>query len=384
MKSKDNIFESISEKIVSAQTRSPKSFLIIFAIITLLLIPGIFNLVGNVEPSLEKVLPSDIEEVKTMNDMRSQFSADMMYVIVYADTPVYDVRNPEFVKYVDLLSSKFEDREYIVQVSDIADIVKQSNNQVIPNTKQEIQNLLNLNPMTFQFVNSDYSFSVIRIKSDTGANAQTISKVVSEIEEDIANIEVYNPGSYTQITGFNAIDKATFEIIMSDFASITLVSMLFISIVVFFTFKSLSKGMLPMVVVMNALVWTMGVAGYMNLTITVVSMVAAAMIMGLGIDFGIHVVHSYFDNRKNHSRKDALKETMKELLRAMVGASLTTIAGFLALLFGVLPAMKTLGIILGIGIFNTLLGAVFLLPVIVYMYDKKSVSNNKNKLKSKN
>ena len=42
-----------------------------------------------------------------------------------------------------------------------------------------------------------------------------------------------------------------------------------------------------MVVVVNALIATMGISGYLNLTITVVSMVSVAMIMGLGIDFGI-------------------------------------------------------------------------------------------------
>ena len=62
---------------------------------------------------------------------------------------------------------------------------------------------------------------------------------------------------------------------------------------------------------------------------------------------------------------------MRELLRAMIGASLTTMAGFLALLFGVLPAMKTLGVVLALGIMNTMLAAVFLLPVIVYLYDKE-------------
>ena len=63
----------------------------------------------------------------------------------------------------------------------------------------------------------------------------------------------------------------------------------------------------------------------------------------------------------------------------MIGASLTTMAGFLALLFGVLPAMKTLGIILAIGIFTTLIGAIFLLPVIIYLYD---VSQSKKKMQT--
>lgn len=168
---------------------------------------------------------------------------------------------------------------------------------------------------------------------------------------------------------------------MSDFAFITMVSMALVMIVVFVTFRSIVKGFLPMIVVMTALLWTMGIVGYLGLTITVVSMVSAAMIMGLGIDFGIHVVHSFFHLKEKYgdrkgTRERALKETMQELLRAMVGASFTTISGFLALLFGVLPAMKTLGIILALGIFTTLIGAVFLLPVIVYLYDRASSNSN--------
>jgi len=73
---------------------------------------------------------------------------------------------------------------------------------------------------------------------------------------------------------------------------------------------------------------------------------------------------------------------MSELLRAMVGASLTTIAGFLALLFGVLPAMKNLGIILALGILTTLVSAIFMLPVLVYLYDtrrKNTLQNEKTR-----
>ncbi len=67
------MIEKIADKITAAQLKSPKMFIAVFIIITLLLVPGIFKLVDNVEPSLEKVLPQDIEEVKTMNDMREQF-----------------------------------------------------------------------------------------------------------------------------------------------------------------------------------------------------------------------------------------------------------------------------------------------------------------------
>lgn len=364
--------EKIAEKITDFQVKKPSLFLMIFGIITLMLIPGIFNLVSNVEPSLEKVLPQDIEEVKAMNDMRSQFGADMMYLIVYSAPPIFDSRDPAIVKYINVLSEKIKSRENVLEVNAISDIVKDGNDGIIPDSLQETKQIISQNMMSNQYLNDDYSFSVIRIRTDTGASASVIKEVVESINGDIESVEAINPGSRIELTGFNAIDKATFEVIMNDFAFITVVSMIFVLSVVFITFKSAAKGFLPMVVVMVALLWTMGIVGYLGLTITVVSMVAAAMIMGLGIDFGIHLVHSFSENRKRSSRNDALKETLRELLRAMVGASLTTISGFLALLFGLLPAMKNLGIILAIGIFTTLIGAVLLLPVLLFYYDKRN------------
>ncbi|MFW5746510.1 MAG: efflux RND transporter permease subunit [Nanoarchaeota archaeon] len=366
--------EKIARWIVGNQIRRPLLFLAAFAVITLLLVPGIFQLVSHVEPSLEKVLPQDIRQVRTMNEMRTQFGADMMYLLVYADPPVTDIRNPQFLSYVDSLGQKIRTREHVEDVQSVVDRIRLQH-QNIPGSLAQTEDILARDPFAAQFISEDYSFTVIRVRSDTGASAELVTKVIEGIEADIASLEPVNPGARVQITGFNAIDKATFEVIMSDFLRITIISMLLVGIVVFATFRSLRKGMLPMVVVMTALLWTMGIVGYLGLTITVVSMVAAAMIMGLGIDFGIHVVHSYYHLRQEgKGSKSAMKDTMQELLRAMMGASFTTISGFLALLFGILPAMKNLGIILAIGIFTTLLGAVFLLPVIVVLTDRQKTT----------
>ncbi len=365
------MLDEFAEKITKAQTKKPLAFIAVFIIISLMLAPGITRLVGNVEPSLEKVLPQDIIEIKTMNNMRTMFSADMTYIIIHAEHPVDDVRDPKLLKYLDAVEQKLRTRDYIFEVTSIADLIKEQNNNVIPESIYETKKLLRQNPMTPLFTDHSYSFAVVSIRTDTGASAKAINSVISSIEEDLKSLEGMNPGSRAEITGFNAIDKATFEVIMSDFAYITMIAMALVAVVVFITFKSFVKGMLPMAVVMISLIWTMGIIGYLGLTITVVTMVAAAMIMGLGIDFGIHVVHNYYSFRKKHSAAYSITETMKELLRAMLGASLTTIAGFLALLFGMLPAMKILGIVLAIGILTTLIGAVFLLPAIVYLYDTK-------------
>jgi len=370
------VFNKVAKKIVDAQIKYPKKFIWTFLILNLLLIPGIFNLVHNVEPSLEKVLPQSVDEIKNMNYMRSQFGADMIYLVAYAnDGVVNDVRDLGYLRYIDILDQKIQDNSdlNIIQVNSIASIVKNLNGGNLPLTYTESKNLFKkYSDILSDYHNADYSLSMISIQTNTGSSAELVANTINKIKDDIALTQKYNPGVNIKLTGFGAIDKATFSVIMSDFLVITMISMLFVAIIVFIAFKSLVKGMLPMTIVVNALIWTMGMVGYLNLTLTVVSMVAAAMIMGLGISFGIHEVFGYYEKKKKLSSKKALEEVMSELLRALLGASLTTIAGFLALLAGVLPAMKILGIILALGILNTLIGAIFLLPVVIYLYDVKS------------
>ena len=372
-------FNKIAKKIVDSQIRYPKKYIWAFIIINLILIPGIFNLVSNVEPSLEKVLPQSVDEIKNMNYMRSQFGADMIYLVAYAnDGIVSDIRDPEYLRYIDILSQKIQDDVdlNVIQVNSVSSIIKNLNGGRLPLTYTESKNIFRTySNILSEYHNADYSFTMISIQTNTGANAQQVANTINKIKDDIRLIQEYNPGVIIKLTGFGAIDKATFSVIMSDFLVITFISMLFVAIIVFITFKSLAKGLLPMIIVVNALIWTMGQVGYLNLTLTVVSMVAAAMIMGLGISFGIHEVFGYYEMKKRLGPKKALEEVMSELLRALLGASLTTIAGFLALLAGVLPAMKILGIILALGILNTLIGAIFLLPVVIYLYDVKTSKN---------
>jgi len=172
------MIEEFAEKVVKAQMRKPFMFLILFAVITALLVPGIFRLVSHVEPSLEKVLPETIDEIETMNDMRAQFGADMMYLLVFARSPVEDVREPDLLKYVDILSQELRTRETILEVTNAADLVKLQNNGIIPESLPETRELLSKSPMSSNYLDDDYSFTVIRIRTDTGASASVIRQTV--------------------------------------------------------------------------------------------------------------------------------------------------------------------------------------------------------------
>src|SRR3989338_5016292 len=320
------MLEETAEKIVKLQVKYPKIVLLIIAFITILLIPGILKV--KIEPSLEKVLPDDLPVIKTMNDMRNQFGADMVYIII---EPEYasDIREPEIIKYLDVLQSKLAKSENILEVTSLATIVKESDGFIpdskqeinpslsltivakesdgfIPDSKQEIKNILDADPRTYKFANSDYSLTFLQLRTDTGANAKLIGRLKDDIKDDIASIDELNPGVEAHVTGFNIIDKATFDIMISDFAFETPLAFALIGIVVFIVFRSLLKGFIPMVVVMISMMWTTGLIGYFGIVLSSTNIVAAAMIMGLGIDFGIHILYRFYELKAKNSRENAL------------------------------------------------------------------------------
>ena len=358
------MIDVIAKRIGEFQIKHTKKMFIVFLVLTLLILPGIIFLPGNVEPSLEKVMPSFIEELSVINHMRTQFGSDITYIILRANAPLFDVRSKASLEYINTLQQAFNKRELLVSSESISNYY--SSDTFPPSAVQNSD-----------LIGPNFDFTIIKVVTDTGSDAQKIKLLLDGLNTDIDNLESVNPGFSFLITGFNVIDRLIFNVIMSDFLVITFVSMSLIAVIQFLFFRDFKKVALSMSVMFFAVIWTMGVVGYLGLTITVVSMVSIAMLMGLGIDFSVHFMHSFYDNLSANSLSKSIVLTQKELFRAVLGAASTTIAGFLALLFGVLPAMKVLAIILSIGIFFTLLGAIGFLPLLLIFSSSKVIKNVK-------
>jgi predicted RND superfamily exporter protein len=356
-------------KLGKLQGNHPWFFIILAIVITIATIPGIPILLNNVEPSLEKVLPQDIEEVKVMNDMRSQYGADMLYLVLLTDEDLYSYEN---MKYIDALTQSLRTQDNIVEVSSITDILKERNKGVIPTSSNEIRKILESDNRAYEFSNKDRTLTLIQIKSDTGASAKTVKKVLDDIKFTQEILEADNPGFQIKLTGFNAIDQATFKVIISDFIKITLISFVLMIIFLLIHYKlSIKKTIYSLVIMIFSLIWALGVTGYIGIKLNVVTMVSAAMIIALGSSYGINSVYHFYDDfLLQYSKKEAIAKFQEFLIIGLIGSAFAEIAGFLALLFGLMPSMQDLGIILAIGIFFALFVSVVILPVFFYIMER--------------
>lgn len=348
------MIENLAAKLVEHQIEHPYKILGFLLLLTLLILPGALQM--EVKPSTEAVLPQDDPVVESLDTLRSKFYGDTTYMVFEAE----DVRNQELLESMQDMENRIESLENVHSVQSPASMLQRRYDR-IPSDKNLLEN--------FDYrktVSDDYSSAVMSIRVDTQANPDEIRKLDSALEQQI---QLHGPDAEVTLTGYNIIDLATFQVIINDFIRITAVAFLAVLSVLYATFRNIRRIWLPVSVVMFSLVWMIGLGGWLGADMTIISMVSAAMIMGLGIDFGIHVTKKYY---ALDSGLDALGRTMVELSRGLLGASLTTSVGFLALLFANLTGMHSLGIFLFTGIISAYIGAVVLLPTLIVLLEQGS------------
>jgi len=347
------IIEELASKLVDYQIENPYRVLVIIGILTLMVLPGALNL--EVKPSTEAILPADDPTVESLDTLRAKFSGDTTYIVFEANN---DVRNTELLEDIHRIENRIQTAENVYSTESPASIAVKRYGY-IPDEER-------LEELNYQSMVSDsYRTAVVAVRSDTQASSEEIRKLYDDIH---LAVQSESPPANYYLTGYNMIDLATFQVIISDFTMITGVSFGAVLLVLYGVFRDFKRMMFPIVPVMFGLVWMLGLGGYFGADLTIISMVSAAMIMGLGIDFGIHVTKKYFNTKRG---AEGISETMVELSRGLLGGSTTTGVGFLALLAANLTGMHSLGIFLFTGIVSAYIGSVFLLPTLIILSDGK-------------
>jgi predicted RND superfamily exporter protein len=343
----------MAERLVEAQVESPYRILMILGLLTALVIPGMMNL--EIKPSTEAILPEDDPTVESLDSLRAKYYGDTTYIVFESDR---DVRNTELLKEVHRIENRVKRFENVRSTHSPASMLNSKFGH-IPEDREQLENF-----EYREMISENHKTLIIAVRSDTQANSAEIQKLYDNIH---TIVQAETTEDY-YLTGYNMIDLATFQVIISDFITITGISFAAVMTVLYAVFRDIKRMMFPVVPVMFGLIWMLGLGGYLGANLTIISMVSAAMIMGLGIDFGIHVTKKYFNTKRG---AEGLSETMTELSRGLLGGSTTTGVGFLALLAANLTGMHALGIFLFAGIISAYIGAVFLLPTLIILIDGK-------------
>ncbi len=131
-------------------------------------------------------------------------------------------------------------------------------------------------------------------------------------------------------------------------------------------FRSLRAVMLVFVPLIISLVWGYGFAGFVFGRLNILTGFMGAILLGLGIDHGIHYLSRYFDETtKGHSESDSVVNTFGQTGRAVMVSATTTVATFLAVGLSEFRAFKEFGIITAFGISAAVIAYAVIMPALI-------------------
>ena len=189
-----------------------------------------------------------------------------------------------------------------------------------------------------------------------------------------SHIQIHHTGGYPIAVNDEALTRL--DIKVTVITSFVCVLLLF-----FIAFRTPGMLLLVSLPLLASLIWTIGFAGLIIQNINILTGLFACVLIGLGIDFAIHMVNRFFDPQMiQETVPTRLAYTFKEAGMGILMGGITTAMAFFAVGFSEFQGFKQLGLLTGVGILFSLGAMLLVLPSILVWVSFKGWYNQKIQL----
>lgn len=319
-----------------------KHRILILIVVLVLMIPSVLGMAGTrINYDMLDYLPEDMETVIGQNELLEDFGKGAFSFIIVEDMPA---------KEVAALKEKIEQVDHVETVlwyDSIADLSIPM--ELLPD---KIYNEFNTENAT-----------MMAVFFDTSTSSDITMDAIREIRQ-IAGKQCFVSGMSALVTDLKDLCEKEEPIYVGIAVLLACVAMLVFldSWLVPFVFLA-SIGM--MILLNLGTNYFMGEISYITKALSAVLQLAVTM------DYSIFLWHSYNEQRTRcDDNKAAMAVAIKETLASVVGSSITTVAGFIALCFMSFTMGRDLGIVMAKGVLLGVLGCVTVLPALILVFDK--------------
>ena len=201
-----------------------------------------------------------------------------------------------------------------------------------------------------------------------------VTELIEETERTVTTAGFV--GVETVVTGVPAFMSQIEDMMTKNMSIMFIVSiflMLFILAVIFSVRGFFAWRWLALGVVGVGIVYTFGATGLLSLPITMVSMSAFPILVGLGVDYSIQLHNRYDEEtRRGKPLADALKASLTHVGPSIGIALIAVCLSFIAMFFSPVPMIKDFGLMLLIGAICCYLAAMFIPLAILYWRDRRA------------
>ncbi len=314
---------------------------VILGLAFLLLIPAIIGMKATrINYDILVYLPEDIETIQGEKILSEDFNMGAFSMVVVEDMKTKDIEK---------LEDKIKEIDNVEKVMGIADIVGTSIPiQMIPD---EIKDKIYKEGDTVLMVTFKDSIS-----SDTTMETiETLREITNE---------------QCKISGMSATILDTRDL---SNAEITIYVIIAVILCIIVLQVALDSYVAPIFLLLNigiAILYNMGSNIFLGQISYITKAISSVLQLGVTMDFAIFLYHSYqAEQKRNPKKEEAMSHAIAKTMGSVVGSSLTTIAGFLALCSMNLSLGKDIGIVMAKGVLLGVVCVITVLPAMVLTFD---------------
>ena len=167
------------------------------------------------------------------------------------------------------------------------------------------------------------------------------------------------------LTGMPVLQADEMATANRDMTRASIASLAIISVLFFIVFRGFRRPLLAVIAFAIACGWAYGAATLMVGRLTLLSVVFMLVLVGAGLDYGVHVVSRYGELRRSRPRIDAVREALVSVGPGTISGAVGSAAVFFLALFADFGGLRELGVVAGTGLLLCALAMVTVLPALL-------------------
>lgn len=195
---------------------------------------------------------------------------------------------------------------------------------------------------------------------------------LNALRRTIAEVKAESPGIRAGVTGQKALDEDEKETALGDMGLATSLSLVGLAVLLVVFWRSVRRPLIEMAVLVVALSLTFGLTTLLIGHLNLLSVTFAPMLLGLGIDYGVHWFARYGEERQRPgtSTRKALEVAMSSIGPAILLAGICASLSFFPLALTGFKGLVELGVICAIGLFVATATTLCLLPALIMLSER--------------
>jgi len=372
----------IARRLAKLIVKRPKTILLIYTIITLIIGINIQNVY--MQSDLANFLPRDNPTLEIWDKINQEFHIGSTIIIIVDQTErlnEHDLRNPKVLtemdnvaKYIDERPEDKGEQDGVVSVRSITQIIKDENNNnptveavfkekngyKIPDDVNIIYDYMSrtsVESMKGVLFTDDYKFGIIIIQLTENANFDEV------LDRAHKAVEIYgSPITDMTVTGGVAVGRAIREETFQSLNIVFALAMIFVACNIYFFHRNLKSFVISFLPLAFSIALTFGVLGIINPELTILSIAAVALLIGLGDDYSVYYMNRFAEESNTEDQILRVEYTIGRTGKAVLMCAVGTMIGFGSLMTSNMPPMVIFGFTCLLGTFFVFLSATILVP----------------------